>query len=156
MSSPTPGKMPTHTPITPERRMVRQYFSTSMMRGSGEPNSAGEIGIAEAEALVGIHAFLADAGDEQAEKAREPTLERVGSDHVARHDDAEEGEPEELEGAEAQRHFAQHRGEQRQADEAEQRADDRTGRGDPHGATRLPLAGELVAVEASGGVRGRA
>ena len=79
-------------------------------------------GNAEAEALVGIHAFLADAGDEQAEKAREPALERVGSDHVARHDDAEECEPEELEGAEAQRHFAQHRGEQRQADEAEQRA----------------------------------
>ena len=144
MSSPTPGKMPTHTPITPERRMVRQYFNTSMMRGSGEPNSmifgraetlahhrehfrkaesadqdrdepesAGEIGIAEAEALIGIHAFLADAGDEQAEKAREPALERIGSDHVARHDDAEEREPEELEGAEAQRHFAQHRGEQR-------------------------------------------
>ena len=39
MSSPTPGKMPTHTPITPERRIVRQYFNTSMMRGSGEPNS---------------------------------------------------------------------------------------------------------------------
>jgi len=33
MSSPTPGRMPTYTPITPERRMVLQYRSTSPRRG---------------------------------------------------------------------------------------------------------------------------
>ena len=28
--------MPIHTPMAPERKMVRQYFSTSSMRGTTE------------------------------------------------------------------------------------------------------------------------
>jgi hypothetical protein len=36
MSSPTPGRMPMYTPMTPERRMVRQYLTTSRRRGSTE------------------------------------------------------------------------------------------------------------------------
>ena len=65
-----------------------------------QPEAAGEVGVAEAEALVGVHALLPDAGDEQAEEAGEPALERIGRDHVAGHHDAEQREPEELEGAE--------------------------------------------------------
>ena len=38
-SSPTPGTMPMNVPITPERRIVRQYFRTSPGRGRCEPNS---------------------------------------------------------------------------------------------------------------------
>jgi hypothetical protein len=36
MSSPTPGRMPMKVPITPERRIVRQYCTTSRMRGITE------------------------------------------------------------------------------------------------------------------------
>ena len=36
MSSPTPGRMPTNTPISPERMMVRQWRSTSAIFGSTE------------------------------------------------------------------------------------------------------------------------
>ena len=81
-----------------------------------EREAAGEIGVAEAEALVGVHALLADAGDEQAEQAGKPALQRIGGDDVARHHDAEQRQPEELEGAEAERDLAEQRREQREAD----------------------------------------
>ena len=35
-SSPTPGRRPVSTPITPERMTVRQYWNTSRKRGSTE------------------------------------------------------------------------------------------------------------------------
>ena len=35
-SSPTPGRRPVRTPITPERMTVRQYWNTSRKRGSTE------------------------------------------------------------------------------------------------------------------------
>jgi hypothetical protein len=80
-----------------------------------ELESAGEIRIAEGEALVGIHAFLADTCDEQPEKSGNPTLDRIGADDVAGRDDTEQRQPEELEGAEAQRDLTEQRREDREA-----------------------------------------
>ena len=37
-SSPTPGRMPMNVPITPERRIVRQYLTTSTTFGITESN----------------------------------------------------------------------------------------------------------------------
>ena len=121
-----------------------------------QPEAARKVGIAEREALIGIHAVLPDAGDEQAEEAREPALDRIGGDHVAGEHDAEQRQPEELERAELQRDLAEQRREQREADEAEQRADHRAGGRDAHRASGLSLPRELIAVDAGGRVRGGA
>ena len=74
----------------------------------------------------------------------------------AGHHHAEQGEPEELEGAELERRLPQRRREQRKAHHAEQRAEHRPGGGDAHGAAGLPLLRERVAVEAGRGVGGGA
>jgi hypothetical protein len=45
-SSPTPGRMPMNVPMTPERRIVRQYFVTSTSFGITESNGLIFTGIA--------------------------------------------------------------------------------------------------------------
>ena len=87
-SSPTPGRMPMNVPITPERRIVRQYCdhvaSFGITESNGliftgarrslhrhqqlgeaegadqrrhELNAAGEVAVAEGEAVVGVDAL---------------------------------------------------------------------------------------------------
>ena len=113
-SSPTPGRRPVTTPITPERMTVRQYWSTSRKRGSTESfdldqlllhrigqggqhlgqaegadqcrdqgDAAGELAPVEGEAVVGVEALLADLGDEEAERAHQPALDRIVADDRA-------------------------------------------------------------------------
>ena len=95
----------------------------SVVSTSAKPNAPTSAGIsemppassvpAEGEAVVGIHAFLADLRDEEAERAHQPALERVVADDGARHRHAEEREPEELVGAERERDLGEHRRERR-------------------------------------------
>jgi hypothetical protein len=55
-SSPTPGKSPVSTPITPERSTVRQYWKTSRKRGSTESLSSTSFFSAGSASVVRISA----------------------------------------------------------------------------------------------------
>ena len=119
-------------------------------------DAARELVPAEGEAVVGVQPFLADLGDEEAERAHQPALERIVADDRARHRHAEQGEPEELEGAERERDLGQRRRERRQAEHAEQRAHERARGGDADRAAGLAALRQRVAVGARRGVGGGA
>ena len=108
---------------------------------------------AEGEAVEREDRLLSDAGDEQAEEARHPALERIVAGEISRDHDTEYREPEELVGAEFQRHLAEHRREECKRHHADPGAEDRAGSRDAHRAAGESLLGERVAVEA-GGSRG--
>ena len=167
--------------------MVRQYCSTSWIRGITQSNAlmmifggrslhhgqnfgkaegadqrrnqrdaAGQIVDAEGEAVIGIHAFLADRGDEQPEEARDPALQRIAAGEIAGNHHAEHREPEELIGAEFQCYFAKHGREQCERQHADPGAEHGARRRDAHRTPGEALPRQRVAVEAGGSGSGRA
>ncbi len=72
-SSPTPGRRPVSTPITPERMTVRQYWNTSRKRGSTESLTSTSF-FSTGSASVGQHLGEAERADQrrdQGDAARE-------------------------------------------------------------------------------------
>ncbi len=119
-------------------------------------DAARELVPAEGEPVVRVEAFLADLRDEEAERAHQPALERIVADDRPRHRHAEQGEPEELVGAERERDLGERRRECGQADDAEQRSHEGARRGDADRAAGLAALGERIAVGARRGVGGGA
>ena len=78
-------------------------------------------------------------------------LEGVAAGQRAGHHHAEHGDPEELEALKRQGELAQDRREEREAQDAEQRAEPGARGGDAHGAAGKPLARQRIAVERGGG-----
>ncbi len=66
-----------------------------------QAEAAHELRDAVGETRVGVDALLPHHREQQAEEAGEPALERVAAGEIAGDDHAEDGEPEELVGAEA-------------------------------------------------------
>ena len=87
-----------------------------------QSDAAGQVGEAEGIALVVVIGLLTDGGDEQAEKAGNVALEGIAAGERTGHHDAEHGNPKKLETLEGQGELAQHRREEREAQDAEQRA----------------------------------
>ena len=119
-----------------------------------ECNTAGERGKSEGESIVRIDSLLSDLRDEETERSHQPAFERIVADERPRHRYAEQGEPEELLGAEGQRDVGQHRRERRKAHHAEKRAAKRARRGDADRASGFAAQRKGVAVRARCCVRG--
>ena len=112
-----------------------------------QADAAGKVREAEGEALIVVVRLLADGRDPEAEEAGEIALERIAAGQRAGDDDAEHRDPEELEALERQRQLAQHGRQQREAQDAEQRAQPGAGGRDAHGAPGEALARQRIAVE---------
>ena len=103
---------------------------------------------AEGEAEMRVQRLHAYHGDEQAQNTGDVALERiVERGELARDQDTEQCQPEELVGAEVQRGFAEQRCQDGEEDDADDGADCRRGRRKPHGEASLALQRQRVAVE---------
>jgi len=124
--------------------------------GGQQGNAAGEVMAAKGKADVGMDAFHADHGDEEADKTSYPALEGVlGGGQVAAYYDAENGEPDKLERLEGQSHIADHGGEDRHGDHRYDRAQERAGGGYTDRPSGLTCLGERKTVQRGGsGSRG--
>src|SRR5260370_490004 len=66
-----------------------QDMSPGSAQRRDQRDAAGKLAPAEGESIVGVEPFLADLRHEQAERAHQPSLERVVADDAAGHRDAQ-------------------------------------------------------------------
>ncbi len=125
--------------------------------GGDQPDAALHLGEAEGEAVGHVEAFLPDHGHRQAKEASDPALERiVHGRQLARDQDAEYREPEELMRLEGERVVGELRRHRRQEHHADQGAEEGARGGGAHGRAGAAHLRQRIAVERGGRVGGRA
>ena len=113
-----------------------------------QPDPAIEFLNAEVESDVGVNTLRADHGDHQTQKASNIPFQRAdAAGQLARNDDTEDGKPEELERAKAQRSFCQGRRKQHEQQNAHQRAQGGPGSRERHRVSRAASLGQRIAIK---------
>ena len=116
-----------------------------------EADAAHQVHRPEGEAVHAAHAVDADGGQQQADDAADDALDDGFSRQACHDADAEYRQRKVLLCAELQGYLSQHRGEDAQADGAEQAAEQRSKGGDAQGTAGLTqLVGHGIAVQSRG------